>query len=787
MRYLADPSRWPATRVSLFVTMARPTRRPGNLPAEASSFIGRRRELAELRKKLAGARLVCLAGPGGVGKTRLAVRGATDLARGFAGGAWMVELAQVQDPALVGNAAMAALDLRDQAATEPLPLLRSYLQDKELLLVVDNCEHLLEAAAQLVTEVIRAAPGVRVIATSREPLSVSGEHVVPVPPLELPAAVAAEPLARLRQNEAVLLFTERAAAASGSFELTASNQAAVVDLCRRLDGLPLAIELAAVRTRALTGEQILDRLTDRFSLLTGGSRAALPRHQTLRTTIDWSHDLLEPAERALLRRLGVFAGRFTLEDVESVCTSDDVPAARALDLLSSLVDRSLVMREDAKGRACYRLHETMREYTRLKLREAGEEDVVELRCADYYVSRCQRGAEQPARYELPGWLEWMELEIDNIRSVLRRCLIHADHARGIGLACSIGWYWITRATTEGVRWLDELLASGPGNPALGGLPYFLRGFLAVLQSDPAAARPPLGRAVILARDAGQLRLLAESLAIGSVAANMAGDRTSARRLLDESQVVAEGTDEPSAMLAFLQARALNGLFEGDLETVRASSSEGVRLSRETGDTYGLEMLLINLGSAAMLAGERDRAQPFFAEALRIGDEIDDRVAQYILLDLLGCHAAGSGRARRAAQLLGAAEAVRAGVGATLFPTAAPLVAQAEASAIAALGASGFEAEFNAGKRLSRDAAIGMALGEPAHAVAAAPDDAGVAPLAKREADVARLVAEGLSNRQIGARLFISERTVDSHVRSILNKLGFNSRAQIASWMASSDR
>jgi DNA-binding CsgD family transcriptional regulator len=319
------------------------------------------------------------------------------------------------------------------------------------------------------------------------------------------------------------------------------------------------------------------------------------------------------------------------------------------------------------------------------------------------------------------------------------------------------------------------------------LPYFLRGFLAVLQSDPTAARPALARAVIVARDAGQLRLLAESLAIGSVAANMAGDRTSARRLLDESQVVAEGIDDVSAMLAFLQARALNGFFEGDLDTVRASSSEGVRLSRETGDTYGLEMLLINLGSAALLACELDQAQPLFAEALRISNEIDDRVAQYILLDLLGCHAASSGRARRAAQLLGAAEAVRTGVGATLIPTVAPLVAGAEASAIAALGASSFEAEFNAGKRLSRDAAIGTALGEPAHVVAATPDDASVAPLAKREADVARLVAEGLSNKQIGARLFISERTVDSHVRSILNKLGFNSRAQIAGWMASSNQ
>jgi predicted ATPase len=348
---------------------------------------------------------------------------------------------------------MAALDLRDQAATEPRALLLSYLRDKRLLLVVDNCEHLLGAAAELVAEVIRAAPGVRVVATSREPLSVPGEHVVPIPPLDLPSDRAAEPLDRVRQNDAVTLFTERAAAASGTFELTTSNQAAVVDLCRRLDGLPLAIELAAVRTRVLSAEQIIDRLTDRFGLLTGGSRAALPRHQTLRTTIDWSHDLLEAGERTLMRRLCVFAGRFTLEDVESVCASEEVPSAQALDLLSSLVDKSLVMKEEAGGLACYRLHETMREYARLRLREAGEEEAVELRCAESYRLRCLRSA-GAARYGLPEWLQWMDLEIDNVRSVLRRCLVHADYPRGLDLASSLGWYWMTRATTEGVRWLD---------------------------------------------------------------------------------------------------------------------------------------------------------------------------------------------------------------------------------------------------------------------------------------------------------------------------------------------
>ncbi len=763
--------------------MAGPTRRLGNLPAEATSFIGRRREIAELRKKLTAARVVSLVGPGGVGKTRLAIRIATDLARGFPDGAWLVELAEVQDPALVSNAVVAALDLRDQAATEPLALLLPYLREKQLLMVVDNCEDVLEAAGGLVTEVIQAAPGVRVIATSRQPLSVSGEHVIPVPPLELPSAQDAEQLAQLKQNEAVVLFVERAGAASGKFELTVSNRAAVVDLCRRLDGLPLAIELAAVRTRVLTPEQILERLADRFGLLTGGSRAALPRHQTLRTTIDWSHDLLAAGERTFLRQLCVFAGRFTLEDVEGVCTSGEVPSANVLDLLSSLVDKSLVIKEDAKGLACYRLHETMREYAGLKLREAGEEEVFQQRCAEYYRASCQRSSAE-AQYGLPAWLEWMELEIDNVRSVLRSCLNHSDLQRGLDLASSLGWYWMTRATTEGVRWLDELLAAGPATPEVQARAYFFRGVLAVLQSDPIAARPALERAGVAAREAGQLTLLSHSLSMASVAENMAGDRASAGRMLDKAQAATAGLDDIPTAVSLLQARALNGFFEGDLDAVRSAASEGARLSRESGDLYRLEMMLINLGLAALIAGDLDESKPLYAEALRIAQRIDDRVAQHSALDALGCHAASSGQARLAAQLLGAAETVRTGAGATVIAILAPLLAKAEELAIGALGSSRFEAEFKAGKRLSRSDAIRMALGEPAHVAIVGSPQEGAGPLGKREAEVAQLVADGLSNKQIGARLFISERTVDSHVRSILNKLGFNSRAQIAAWMAS---
>ena len=765
--------------------MAKPVHRLGNVPAEATSFVGRRDELTEARKKLAVARLVTLVGPGGVGKSRLAIRVAASLGRGFPDGAWLAELAELQDPALVDSAVMAALDLRVQAATQPLALLRSHLKDKELLLVLDNCEHLLGAAAQVVSEVIKAAPGVRVIATSREPLSVAGEHLLPVPPLQLPSARADEPLAQLRQNEAVTLFVERAAAASGRFELTAANQAAVVGLCRQLDGLPLAIELAAVRTRALGPEQIRDRLSDRFGLLTGGQRAALPRHQTLRTTIEWSYDLLTWSERTLLARLCVFAGRFTLDDVEGVCCSVDVPAARALDLLSSLIDKSLVIREEAAGVACYRLHETMREYARLKLHEAGEQITLESRCTDYYLSRCAHFAAE-GRYRLLEWLAWTELELDNIRAVLRRRIDHGDSRRGIDLATYLIWYWITRATPEGVRWLDELLAREE-TPSAPPWAYFVRGFLAVLQNDPAAATPALERGVTAARSAGQLDALAQSLAMASIARNMDGDRASSRRLLDEAQVIADGLRDLATTLMTCQARALNGLLDGDLTAVTSAAAQGAELSRDAGDLYSLDMMLLSQGFAALISGDLRGAGLRFTEGLRIARQLDDRVAQCHLLGGLGCCAAGSGEPHLAAQLFGAMENLRAEVGASINPGMAPVLARSASSVTADLGASRFGTGFKAGKQLSRDAAARLALRETAPPAGAAADHGSAGVLRPRETDVARLVAEGLSNKEIGARLFISERTVESHVRGIMNKLGFTSRAQIAGWMATAER
>jgi len=428
-----------------------------------------------------------------------------------------------------------------------------------------------------------------------------------------------------------------------------------------------------------------------------------------------------------------------------------------------------------------------RHQTRLKLQEAGEQDTVGQRCAEYYTWRCRRSAKE-ARYRLVEWFAWINLEIDNIRAVLHHYLVQGDVERGIDLANSLGWYWITHATSEGARWLDQLLAPEASSTTVAhARASFLRGFLAVLQVDATAARTALARARAAARELGELRVLSESLSMASIVENMAGDRAAARRLLDEARAATMFLDDVPVSLTFLQARALHGIFVGDVDAVRSASSEGARLSREVGDLYTLQHMLINLGLAELIAGEPGESAARCAEALRIARQIDDRVAQFYVLGGLGCGAATSGKPRLAAQLLGAAESLRAEVGASANAMLASLLPRAQESAMAVLGASRFEVEFEAGRHLGRDAAVRLALGEPAQHAARIADHAGTGLLGNREAEVARLVAQGLSNKQIAERLFISEHTVDSHIRNILNKLGVNSRAQIASWMAASNR
>lgn len=762
--------------------MARPSHSLGNLPVEATTFIGRRRELGEIRNRLATSRLVTLVGPGGVGKTRLALRAAADLRRGFADGAWLVELADVRDAGHLVDAVLAALDLRDQAGAEPMQIVDARLQGQELLLVIDNCEHLIGPAADLVTAVLRGSPGVRVLTTSREPLQVAGEQVFPVSPLELPPEGAEESLAQFRQNDAATLFAERAGAASGAFELTTSNQAAVAALCRRLDGLPLAIELAAVRTRLLTVQEILDRLGDRFALLTVGRRAALPRHQTLRLAIDWSFDLLTESEQVLLRRLCAFAGRFTLADIEGVCVSEEMPAAGMFDLLASLLDKSLVMREDLRGAACYRLHETMRAYASLKLHEAGEEDLLAERCIEHYRVSCLRSADD-ARYRLVEWLAWAELEIDNLRAVLQQCLSRGDIPRGLDIAASMRYYWVTHGTSEAMRWLDQLLSSEDATPPTLVRACYLRGWLSLLQGEPVAGRPWIARALATARQHGQRALLSESLSLAVTNEDVIGDHQAAQRYLDEAESITSTLDEFPAAIELLLAQYVHALFQGDMETANTVAVEGVSLSGAAGDLYQVEAMHRHLGMVAILSGDNGAANTHFVEALQVARRIDNRLAQSYGLATSAWYAGDRGRHRAAAQLLGAAETAAAQTGAGILGPLLPFLAAARDQALKALGASPFASEYALGVQSSREAALRLALGETTPAEASPSGATGVGPLAKREVEVAQLVAEGMSNKQIGVRLFISDATVASHIRHIMDKLGFNTRSQIAAWMA----
>ncbi len=729
--------------------------------------------MTAVRTLLTSARIVTLVGPGGVGKTRVALRVASGLARGFRDGTAVVELAEVTDPALTVHAALAALDLRDQVVA-PLPLLLSYLADRELLLVVDNCEHVLAGAARMVSEVVRTAPAVKILATSREPLGVPGEHVFPVAPLDLPAPSRAELLSLVRHNDAVSLFVDRARDASGMFDLTEENHLDVVGICRRLDGLPLALELAAVRTRHLGVREILARLDDRFSVLIGTSPAVLPRHRTLRATLDWSYALLSPDDQILFGRLSVFAGRFTLADAEAVCQGSGLPGAQILASLSSLVDKSLVVRDDLAGSSVFRLHETTRAYAVETLQAAGADDQARAAFVDHYVTAVGRDPDE-VRLDLPDWLAWAELEIDNLRSVLNGLATTKDQARGLAMTSGLVWYWVVRATTEGERWLDVFLAHEPSAEGL-----FLRGFLAVLTADSERAVRCLESAAAHLRTRTPGRLLVESLAMAAVGAALSGQVTHGNRLADEAADLARQIDDPHAVLAGLQAAAMCAFARSDLAQFASLSARGEQLSRKIGDLYGLQIWLMNQGFARLL-GRSQGADDLLREAFGLASAIDDRLTQFYLAAALGCAAMQSEQPDVAARLFGVADRLARETGATPNPILAPVLEVSSDAARMALGGPVYAAARAAGATLTSTETRGLALGVAVDARRPPDRSPRLIPLSVRETEVARLVTDGLTSRQIASRLFLSERTVENHVRHIMDKLGFTRRSQIAAW------
>jgi predicted ATPase/DNA-binding XRE family transcriptional regulator len=669
----------------------------GNLPAEITGFVGRSGELAEVLRGLASSRLLTVVGPGGVGKTRLALRAAAALRAEVRDGVWLVELADLGDGALVPKAVLAALGMRDQSGAWSSSTVARRLAGRNLLLVLDTCEHLLDACAGMAAVLLRELPGIRILATSRQALGISGERVVSLGPMA--------------PSDSLALFMQRAEEATARFSVTTANRDAVAELCRRLDGIPLAIELAAVRLRTMGVDQILARLNDRFDLLTGGSRAALPRQQTLRAAIEWSHDLLEEHERAVLRRLAVFAGSFTLEAGEAVCSFGSVPVGAIVNLMAALVEKSVVNLEDAAG-VRYRLHETMREYARLRLAEDGEEEAAVRAHLDYHLGLCRRADEEWFGGHLLAWLDRLDLETADIRAALERCLTgEGDFERGLELAGHLWFYWMSRAVGEGAHWLDRLLRRADGDHRARAGALFARGVVAMHQPNFVACRETLGRAAELARELGDGELLVRSLACLAIAQALADDDASAQATAEQATAAAERSGRPAALVWAAQSRVFAFAHRGDVTQARPAYERLVEIASEHGDVWMLSYGHLNLGFGLLLADRASsEARWQLEEALRLKRRLDDRPGIGYALAGLACHAAASGEAERAATLLGMVEVLHQREGTRAQPLLHPYLEETRLRALAALGPTRFEAGRSRGAAADRETTIAFALG-----------------------------------------------------------------------------
>ena len=768
-----------------------PQRPLNNLPLELSSFIGREKELADVKRLLSSSsnRLLSLTGPGGCGKTRLALAAAFEVVENFEdGGVWWVELASLSDPDLVPQAVAAALSVREQPSRTLTETLSTHLQSRKLLLVLDNCEHLVEACATFAEALLRSSPELRVVATSRESLGITGEVVWPIPSLSLPDLRRLPDIESLTEYESARLFVERAAAIKPSFALTEQNATAVAQVCYRLDGIPLAIELAAARAKVLSVEEISERLDDCFRLLSSGSRTAMPRQRTLHATIDWSHELLLDEERALFRRLSVFAGGFTLEAAEFVCAGEELERDEVLDLLSHLVDKSLVVAREEDGGGRYRLLETVRQYGWEKLHESGDEGQVGLRHAAFYVELVEKAERELSGPDQARWLTRLESEHDNIRAALSRSLgERGDVELGVRLAAALWPFWFARGyLSEGRRWLESAnsLSAPAANlaraKALNGA-----GSLATFQEEYGAAKALIEEGLALSRKLGDKEGIASSLAnLCGVAMLGHRDDIPVAAVLEEAIRLRPELEDRRTVGNLLLLEGMGALARGDWERALALDEESLGLYRDAQDAYGIVMCLIQIGFVTLAQGDYERATTLLREGLRLARELDHKVfIQYCLTGLAGV-AASRGWPVRAARLWGTTEGMGETYGGHIVRSARSVIGYEDrlAAARSQLDQATWTAAWDKGRAMSPEQAVEYALEQEAASEPAAPEpyparEPYPVGLSAREAEVLRLVATGLSNAEVAERLFISSRTVGWHLSSIYRKLGFHSRTE----------
>ncbi len=595
-----------------------------NLPVQLTSFIGREREIEDVKSLLARTRLLTLTGTGGAGKTRLAIQAAADLIEQFQHGVWLVELAPLTDPAVVTQTVASTFAVREAAGRPLLDSLTDYLRTKSLLLVLDNCEHLVATCAHLASALLRACPKLQIMATSREILGVAGEVIYRIPPLSHPDPRRLHALDQLIQFEGIRLFVERAVHSQPRFVLTDANAKAVAHICQQLDGIPLAIELAAARVKMLPVEQIAARLDDRFRLLTHGSRTALPHHQTLRATMDWSYDLLSDPERALLRRLSVFAGSFILEATEAICAGDGVEAYDVLDLLTNFIDKSLVVAEGLDEEVRYQLLETIRQYGQEKLRESGEVAVVHERHLAWYLDLAERAEPELQGPNQETWLQQLEKEHDNLRTALEWSKVKDGGTEaGVRLAGALHWFWAMRGyLSEGREWLEALVARNDStSTAARTKAVYGAGRLAFDQGDYGRAEALCQESLSQYRELGDKLGMALSLNTLGILARNRGDYGRAISLLDESLTLCRELGHKWALGETLNILGLTVRRQDDFERARALSEESLALFREIGDKWGLARSLGQLGVVARYQGDYERARALHEESLALRKEL----------------------------------------------------------------------------------------------------------------------------------------------------------------------
>ena len=758
----------------------------GNLPAELTSFVGRRSELSAARDLLTGARLLTLTGMGGVGKTRLARRIAADHTRAFPDGVWQVELGDLHEPALVAQTVATGLGLREQPGQWAVTGLTEHMAGRRMLLLLDNCEHLLDACAVLVDALLGACPELCVLATSRQPLGVRGERTMTVPPLSLPDPESpASPLG-LSQYDAVQLFTDRAATELPGFAITAENSATVAQLCAMLDGLPLALELAAIRLRALSAEQIVARLDDRYALLSRGSRSAPARQQTLRGLVDWSWELCTADERALWADLSVFSGGVELDAAEAVCTA--IAPGDVVDVVADLVDKSLLSREERDAVVRYRMADVISAYGLERLRESGGEAATRQRHREWCLDLARRAH---AGWFGPQQLEWyrrIEREANNLRIAMDpRDASAVDVGRAVEIMVDLIDCTVARgAVQEWRHWLNRCLTRLV-EPTLSRA-QALRGagYIACLQGDETAATSLLDECVAISRDLGSASELPWVSSAQALLALNRDDMPTALRHYEAALALFTETGNQYGVVFALGCSSVVCAMLGDTE--RASAYyEDFDAAAGPGEAWMRSYVQWARGIERWYSGDPDGALAFELQSVALRRHLRDHLGVGLCLEVLAWTVAAHGRPELSAQLMGCAEQSMVLAGSSVSRVASVNLAHEKcvAELRAALGDTGFERAVAAGRDLDVEQAAALAA-DPEPRPRKAPVTQPVAqqsPLTKREQTIAELIAQGLSNREIAASLVIAQRTAEGHVEHILTKLGFRSRAQVAAWVA----